>query len=407
MYIIQQSKKHIVIVGGGPAALLCACFIDVDKYKVTIIEKEKSVGRKFLVAGKGGFNLTHSELTEEMLKQYDAPSCILSSIKEWDNEQLRSFLSEIGIETYIGSSHRVFPIKGTKPIEVLQKIMEVLAKKGVTILTQHRWHGSTIINGNLNIPNDKNNVSKIPADVVIFAMGGGSWSVTGSDGCWLSDFIKMDVPSIALQPSNCALGVSWPSNMIPHLGKPIKNISLSYQNKTIKGEMLITEFGIEGTPAYTLSYPIGKALQNSQSVTITLDLKPTLTIVQINRKLNRKSKKITHLLKDRLNLCPASIALLKCMIDRETFIDLSKLCLAIKNLPIDIHRLARLDEAISTTGGVSKQAISANFEIDNYPNHYAIGEMLDWNAPTGGYLLQACMSMGVSLARHLNSKVCN
>ena len=400
---MSENKSSIVIIGGGPSAMMLACTLDSLKYEVTIVEKGKAIGRKFLVAGKGGFNLTHSEATEKMIQKFEAPQFLLEAIQFFTNKDLRDWFLELGISTYVGSSKRVFPIKGIKPIEVLQAITKKMNELGVTILTNTSWINSFIENGSIELLQDTKKIS-IKADKVVFAMGGSSWKVTGSDGSWLSTFTQKKIETLPFRPSNCALHINWAEGMKSHFGKPIKNIALSYNQKYLKGELMITEKGIEGSPAYALSYYIGNDLTTNESVEIEVDLKPSFELNKVASILSSSDKKTSKILRQDLSLSNNAVALLKSNTTREEFSNLNILAKKIKKMPLLIVGISNMDNAISTVGGVDTNAINNKMELRNFPNHYVIGEMIDWNGPTGGYLLQACFSMGRKLGEEFNSQ---
>lgn len=393
-------KKSVSIIGGGPAALILAALLDCNKFTVTVYEKNKTLGRKFLVAGKGGFNLTHSEPIGELIARYTPPHFLEKALLDFDNEDFRKWIDSIGIPTYIGSSKRVYPERGIKPITVLNAIMDVLNKQGVAIEYQHTWTGWTS-NDTLVFNTD----TKIKSDYTIFAMGGGSWKVTGSDGIWLDLFERENIPVVLFQSSNCAYRVAWPEDFIlEHEGSPLKNIAISCLNKRQKGEAVITRFGLEGNAIYALSPQIREELERHQKAIISLDLKPTLRYEDLLDKIRKSTfKKTSETLLKEIKLSPAQIGLLKKYLSKETYLNPELLAQNIKRLNIEITGSALLNDAISTTGGIQLDAVDENFQLKNKKNNYCIGEMLDWDAPTGGYLLQACFSMGMHLARHLNS----
>jgi uncharacterized flavoprotein (TIGR03862 family) len=393
-------KKSVSIIGGGPAALVFAALLDCQKFKVTIYEKNKTLGRKFLVAGKGGFNLTHSEPIAELIARYTPPHFLEKALLDFDNQDFRNWLDAIGIPTYIGSSKRVYPESGIKPIAVLNAILAVLDKQGVTIQYQHIWKGWAA-NNDLVFNTD----TEIKSDYTIFALGGSSWKVTGSDGTWLDLFKKQDIAISPFQSSNCAYRVHWPEDFIAeHEGSPLKNIAINCLNKKQKGEAVITRFGLEGNAIYALSPQIRAELESQQKATIFLDLKPTLSYDDLLRKIKKSSlKKTSEMLQKEVKLSLAQIGLLKKYLSKETYLNPELLAQNIKKLRIEITGSALLNDAISTTGGIQLNAVDQNFQLKNMQNHYCIGEMLDWDAPTGGYLLQACFSMGMHLARQLNS----
>lgn len=395
-------KKTITIIGGGSAAIALAAFLDNEKFEVTIFEKNKALGRKFLVAGDGGFNLTHSEDITSFIERYTPSHFLKEALLNFKNTDFRNWLDSIGIPTYIGSSKRVYPKEGIKPIEVLKAIQTVLIEKGVKIECNKTFTGWDK-NNNLEF----NNQEIIPSDYTIFALGGGSWKVTGSDGSWLPIFEKKGINIIPFQASNCGYHIKWENDFIlKHAGVPLKNISISCLNKTQKGEVVITKFGLEGNAIYALSPEIRLALNKHKKATIHIDLKPTLSYEDIVLKLNNsKCKTTTEALKIELKLSTAQVGLLKNYVSKEDFLTIETLAQKIKNLPLKVIKSAELNESISTVGGISLSAIDLNFQLNTIKKNYCIGEMLDWDAPTGGYLLQACFSMGVSLAQHLNARL--
>ena len=396
-------KKSIAIVGSGPSALLLAAFLDSTKFEVTIYEKNFAPSRKFLVAGDGGFNLTHSENIEDFIKRYTPFGFLEKCLRTFSNTDLCNWLKSIGIETGIGSSKRVFPAEDIKPIDVLNAILNVLEEKNVRIKTLHEWRGWT----NLNelIIDNKGQTENINADHVVFALGGASWSKTGSDGNWTGLFSEKKIGIIPFQASNCSFQIKWDQAFLDIAeGKSLKNISIACADAQKKGEVVITKFGIEGGAVYALSPQIREQLNSNKVATIYIDLKPDFTEEQIQKVLSFKgNKSFASLLKSTLNLSEVQIALLKTILSKEEFTNLDTLSLKIKKIPIQIIGLAPIDDAISTVGGIALNEVDENFQLKKLPNNYAIGEMLDWDAPTGGYLLQACFSMGVYLAKHLNS----
>lgn len=262
-------KKTVAIIGGGPSALLLATFLDTDKYDVTVYEKNKWIGRKFLVAGQGGFNLSYAEPMEDFVKRYTPNIFLANALHHFDNTALRNWLANINIPTFIGSSNRVFPEKGTKPIEVLNKILAILNNKGIQFECNHEWIGWDANNDlifNLN--------QVITADYYVYALGGSSWRVTGSTGSWRNIFSNKGIKTLPFQPANCAYKIEWPTLFIDkHEGKPLKNIAISCDHKTQKGEVVITKFGIEGNAIYALSSLIQSHLIHTKKATVYVDLK--------------------------------------------------------------------------------------------------------------------------------------
>jgi uncharacterized flavoprotein (TIGR03862 family) len=393
-------KKSVSIIGGGPAALLLAVFLNDQKFKVTIYEKNKALGRKFMVAGKGGFNLTHSEPIDELIARYTPSNFLKEALLSFDNLDFRKWIDTIGIPTYIGSSKRVYPKSGIKPITVLNAILDILEKNHVAVQYQHIWTG-----WNSNQDLVFNTDTAIKSDYTVFALGGGSWKVTGSDGSWLDLFKAQGIDTFPFQASNCGYRVHWPEDFIlEYEGSPLKNIAISCLDKCQKGEAVITRFGLEGNAIYALSPQIREELKNHNKAAIFLDLKPTLSCDDLVRKIKKSTvKKTSDKLRKELKLNEVQIGLLKKYLSKETYLNPELLAQNIKKLRIEITDSAPLNDAISTVGGISLNAVDQNFELKKLKNQYCIGEMLDWDAPTGGYLLQSCFSMGVHLARHLNN----
>lgn len=394
-------KKSVAIIGGGPAALLLAAFLDSNKFEVTIYEKNKSVARKFLVAGKGGFNLSHAENMQDFVSRYTPQEFLNSALLNFTNLDLRDYFSILGIPTFIGSSNRIYPEQGIKPIRVLKALLKELDKKDIVIKYLEKWIAWNT-NGGLVFESG----TIIKPDYTVFSMGAASWKKTGSEGDWLSLFTEKEIATKPFEVSNCAFGIEWSKVFVKKCeGSPLKNITISCADKTQKGEAVITNFGLEGNAIYGLSPEIRKQLNTSGSASVYIDLKPSLSIGKILLKLKKSTAKNVSLkLKNDLKLSAVQLDLLKSMVSKEVFLDLDELAKVVKNLKLIIHSTAPLDEGISCVGGIELSEVTKLFELYKLQNHYCIGEMLDWDAPTGGYLLQACFSMGVSVAKELNMK---
>jgi len=391
--------KKIAIIGGGPSALMLAAQLDKDKYRVKLFEKKKAVGRKFLVAGEGGLNLTYNSSLGELISQYHPSEFMDPIIRLFTKDDLRSWFTHKGIPTFVGSSNRVFPDLELKPIEILNNIVQYLLYSKVEFVLEKNWIGWNE-KGQLCFEKDETE----EFNIVVFALGGASWKVTGSDGTWSNIFEKRGLKVKPFRAANCAFAVDWNKNFVNvHEGKPLKNIALSYEHQIVKGELTITKFGLEGNAIYALSQKIQDTLLEKESVIVYLDLKPTMTVDQIETKLNNTQlQRTTDTLKEDINLDRSSIGLLKQFSDKETFLDHHLLAEVIKSVPIVLNSADELDKAISSLGGLALEEIDEHFQLKKIPNSYAIGEMLDWFAPTGGYLLQGCFSMGFMLAQYLN-----
>ncbi len=393
-------KRKICVIGGGASALSFASFIDTGQYEVTIFEQNKTLGRKFLVAGKGGFNLTHAEDISNFKQRYTPSLFLKNALTFFDNSSLVTWLKALNIPTYVGSSNRIYPQVGIKPIQVLKAIEKHILSKGVIIQTEKKlssWDGKNELFFNIH--------EKIVADIIVFAVGGGSWKITGSDGKWTSLLHKNQIKTKPFYPSNCAFEIKWHKDFITkHEGTPLKNLAIQCDNKSQKGELVITKFGIEGNAVYALSPLIRKQLNKYQKAEIFIDWKPNISIENICQKLSKsKQKNISASLKTDIKLPKAAIDILKFQLTKEDFLDKKTLAKHIKKCPLKISQTAAIDEAISTVGGIEIDDLDNHFQLKTHPNTYCIGEMVDWDAPTGGYLLQACFSMGAYLAHHLNA----
>ncbi|MEO8761469.1 MAG: TIGR03862 family flavoprotein, partial [Bacteroidia bacterium] len=320
-----MKKKSVAIIGSGPAALMLAATLNEKLYAVTIYEKNFAPARKFLVAGDGGFNLTHSEEIENFITRYTSPSFLEKSIQSFTNTDLVNWLKQIGIETYVGSSKRIFPTKGIKPIDVLNAILAELKNKNVQLKTKHEWKGWNDKNELIINHNDEDIIVK--ADFVVFALGGASWTKTGSDGSWANLFEKKVIKVIPFQGSNCAYQIKWDDKFLKQAeGKSIKNISITCNEVEKKGEVVVTKFGIEGGAVYALSPEIRKQLKENKKTTIFIDLKPSFSIETIKNKFNNKDNKtFTDVLKIDLNLSPVQLSLLKSSLTKEEFLSVDLL----------------------------------------------------------------------------------
>lgn len=395
-------KRTVSIIGGGPSAMKLAAKLDSEIFDITLYEKNSAIGRKFLVAGNGGFNLTRSEELEVFVGRYHPNYFLKEAIVNFSNVDLQNWFSDIGIETYVGTSKRVFPAIGTKPVQVLKAIMTQLEKNKVKINTGNKWIG--FADDNSLIFEKKSGIINVKSDIVIFALGGASWRITGTDGSWLSYFIEKGIVCNPFEASNCGYRIDWPESLARKAaGKPLKNCTFKCGESFHNGEAVITSDGIEGSGVYPLGPEVRAQLANNKVAELCIDFKPQNSIEEIKEKLKRrKNKTLTRFLEEEMNLGEVKTKLLKDLCSKEVFVDTCLLARKIKNLEVKIIGLAPIDEAISTVGGIALNEVDPNYQLKSMPNHYVIGEMLDWDAPTGGYLLQACFSMGNNLAHHLN-----
>jgi len=392
-------SKKIIIIGGGAAGLIAAEQLS-ETCSVHIYEKGKTIGRKFLVAGNGGFNLTNAVVGKNLYTQYTSHPILKEAIQCFDNQAMRTWLKKLGIPTFVGSSGRVFPEKGIKPVQVLQKIKDKLVKKGVQIYCNHEFIGFDTAQQPL--VKHQNKTILLKADAYIFALGGVSWSVTGSNMKWLQHFEQLKIPTKAFEASNCGIEVNWQADFKQnHAGTPLKNIQISIGSKVIKGEALITDYGLEGNAIYPIIPLVRTSLKLEQSTHIVLDFKPNNSHQSLLSKTKGKQLKTKNYAYE-FNLNKAQFALIKAFTKKEEYLAPERFVEAIKYLKIPVQALRPIEEAISTIGGISLEALNPNFSLKQQSNLFVIGEMLDWDAPTGGFLLQGCFSTAALCAYYLN-----
>ncbi len=385
---------HVAIIGGGPAGMIAADRL-ADTCEVHLYEQGRTLGRKFLVAGEGGLNITNS--AEDFLQHFTPSDRMRDAVREFDPAALRTWLSELGIPTYVGSSGRVFPERGIKPAEVLKVIVERLKKKGVHIHMQHSFVGFD--EKVRPVFEHQGSRISVDADRTLFALGGASWAKTGSTGEWLAYFESIGLRTVPFQASNCGVEVDLPEAMSVHAGKPLKNISITVGERTIRGEATITEYGLEGNAIYPIVPLIRAQLQNGGTAELILDLKPDSTLDELRAKYQDSSwnERMAALNMDR-----ASVALVKAFTPKERYLA-GYLAEDIKALRLSISKLRPIEEAISTVGGIAMEEVAEDFSLIKHPHLYVAGEMLDWDAPTGGFLLQGAFSTGYAAAQAINS----
>lgn len=393
------SSQQVAIIGGGPAGLMAAEVLSQAGIAVDIYDAMPSVGRKFLLAGIGGLNITHSENFEIFCGRYGPErDALQASLNQFTPDDLRQWVHDLGIETFVGTSGRIFP-KEMKAAPLLRTWLHRLRQNSVRIHVRHRWLGWTD-NGSLRIAGP-NEVISLKPDATILALGGGSWPKLGSDGTWAPLLVAQGINVTPLQSANCGFEVSW-SDLLKqkYSGEPLKSIAISFTDHTGQlhqhhGECIISREGIEGSLIYALSRPLRDTIRATGSATFRIDLAPYRTATQILDMLCRRGRKsLSNYLKSALGFSGVKTALLYEVLGKERINDLNTLAATIKALPITVHATRPIEEAISTAGGVRFNNLDANLMLKTKPGVFVAGEMLDWEAPTGGYLLTACLATG-------------
>ena len=427
-----STSKRAAIVGGGPAGLMAAEVLAAGGVQVDLFDAMPSVGRKFLLAGKGGLNLTHSEAPDGFLGRYGARRAAVEPLLHaFGPEALRAWAQGLGVNTFVGSSGRVFP-SDLKAAPLLRAWLHRLRAAGVRFHMRHRWTGG--ISGTeaaaaagsapqtlrFDTPNGEVVAS---ADAVVLALGGGSWARLGSDGAWVPWLAAQGVEVAALQPSNCGFDVAragagvganagadgtlqagWTEHFRSRFaGHPMKTVALAMQAPDGRalaqaGEFVITQAGVEGSLVYALSAPVRDTIARDGQATVHIDLQPGRTAEFVCDEVARPrgSRSLATHLKSRLGLDGVKAALLHELLPREVIADAQRLAAAIKALPLTLVAARPINEAISTAGGVRFEALDDALMLRELPGVFCAGEMLDWEAPTGGYLLTACFASGAA-----------
>ncbi len=392
-----SSPAHVALIGGGPAGLMAAEVLSQAGIRVDLYDGMPSVGRKFLLAGVGGMNITHSEAYPAFLSRYAerAPQIALL-LRGFDAEALCKWIHDLGIETFVGSSGRVFPTD-MKAAPLLRAWLKRLRDSGVVIHTRHRWLGWDE-HGALRIDSPEGEITVKP-DATLLALGGGSWARLGSDGAWMLPLEQKGVGLAPLQPSNCGFEVqAWSELMVSKFaGAPLKNIAIGLNDDIPRlGECVITATGIEGSLIYALSAPIREAINQHGAAVIHIDLLPGRPVDKLQAALSkpRGSRSMAKHLHSQVGIDGVKAALLRELTDAATFADPALLARAIKALPLTLVKTRPLDEAISSAGGVTFEALDERLMLKALPGVFCAGEMLDWEAPTGGYLLTGCFASG-------------
>ena len=401
---LADSAPLVAIVGGGPAGLLAAQRLAEAGLRVQAFEQKATVGRKFLVAGHGGFNLTNDEAPGTFAGRYGAAAPFFErALAHFSPASLRQWSADLGIATFVGTSGRVFPDAQHKPADLLRAWLRRLADLGVTLNTRHRWLGFVGARGLRFLNEATGEQCTVEPAATLLALGGASWPQTGSDGHWTQALAAIGVPCQPFAPSNCGAEVAWSAFFREKVGRaPLKNIALSCGGHTVRGEVMLTDYGLEGTPVYALTPHLRAALAAGTPAWLSLNLKPDLGAADVQRRMDRRraGESLASFLGSAFSLKAPVPTLLR---EVPAPADLGA---ALTALPIPVAGLRPLAEAISSAGGVPFSELDNNLMLRRRPGTFVAGEMLDWEAPTGGYLLQGCFSTGAWAARGIMEQPC-
>ncbi len=392
-------KKSIAIIGGGPAGLMAAEAAIHEGIQVDVYDSMPSLGRKFLMAGKSGLNLTHSEPYEKFITRYGAKqNQIETHLKNFTPDDLRAWAQGLGVETFVGTSGRVFP-KEMKASPLLRAWLKRLQEGGVNFHTRHNWKGWQ---NDLLIFDSPDGEIKIKPDATLLALGGASWPRLGSRGEWISWLEHAGVKVEPFRPSNCGFIVDWSKHFSEKFhGHPIKSVVLSFEDFKQQGEFIVTKTGVEGSLIYAASSRLRDALQSTGSAALSLDLVPDSSREKLISALARPrgSRSMTSHIERTTGLKGVKIGLLYEFVSKEDFANIEKLADAIKALRIPLVATSPIEKAISSAGGINFEELDENLMLKKMEGVFCAGEMLDWEAPTGGYLLTACFATGRGAGR--------
>lgn len=392
--------KSVAVIGGGPAGLMAAEMLIQGGVKVDVYDAMPSVGRKFLLAGKGGMNLTHAEPFAAFLSRYgERQAQIAPLLAGFGPDALRAWVHELGIDTFVGSSGRVFPTD-MKAAPLLRSWLHRLREAGVHFHMRHRWCGWDETGAlRFATPSGERTVH---VDAVVLALGGGSWARLGSDGAWVPLLQARGAEVAALKPANCGFDIGWSEHFCTRFaGHPLKSVVATCSDVTGRihrrqGEFVVTATGVEGSLIYALSAPLRNAIGANGSALLHLDLAPGKELQRVIDEVAhpRGSRSMASHLQSRVGITGVKAGLLRELVPPEDYADPARLGAAIKALPLRLVAARPIDEAISSAGGVAFETLDHHLMLRSAPGVFCAGEMLDWEAPTGGYLLTACFASG-------------
>lgn len=396
---------RLAVIGGGPAGLMAAEVASAAGIEVHLFEAKGSVGRKFLIAGKGGLNLTHSEARPGFDARYRERALDVGAwLDDFDADALRAWARDFGVETYVGSSGRVFPID-RKAAPLLRGWVRRLREGGVLFHVQHRWLGWDD-RGALRFSTPDGEV-RFGADALVLAMGGGSWPQLGSDGAWVPALAARGIDVAPLKPANCGFDIGWSAFLAKrHAGAPLKPVVAHWRDaagreRGLQGECVLTENGIEGSLVYAIAADLRDAIERDGDTVLHLDLVPGRDLQRLQQDLAkpRNGRSLGEHLRRQAGIDGVKSALLHEVLDKPALQDMTRVASILKRLPLRLLRARPMDEAISTAGGVRLAALDEGLMLRGLPGVFCAGEMLDWEAPTGGYLLTACFASGLRAGR--------
>lgn len=396
----KLNAKSVAVIGGGPAGLMATEVLVQGSVRVNLYDAMPSVGRKFLMAGKGGMNITHSETMELFLSRYGARRAQIKPLLDtFGPEALQEWVHNLGIETFIGTSGRVFPTD-MKAAPLLRAWLHRLRESGVHFHMRHRWCGWNE-NGALRFATPQGEHT-VHADVVVLALGGGSWARLGSDGAWVPLLAQRGIPVMPLQPANCGFDVGWSEHFSSRFaGHPVKAVAVTFidaagRSHRQQGDLMVTTTGVEGGLIYALSARLRDEIATTGAAIIYLDLTPGKDLPRVIAEIAhpRGSRSMASHLQSRANIKGVKTGLLRERIPPSDFTSPERLAASIKSLPLRLIAPRPLDETISSAGGVAFEALDEYLMVRAMPGVFCAGEMLDWEAPTGGYLLTACFASG-------------
>ena len=383
----ESNLKQVVIVGAGPAGLFIAYKLLECGFKVSLFEKTGFVGKKFLVAGKSDLNLTNNEPIETFSKKYfENEKYFKDLLVDFSPSDLQNWFKELGVDCFIGSSDRIFP-KNIKAAQILKKWMSKLIDMGLDFRPYHELVG--VNQDFITFKDNKDEVvKKIEADYYVYALGGASWKITGSDGSWINSFAELGIKTNKFESSNCGINLTYSTFFKDNFPFSIlKNVKASCGNLSIQGDITCSSYGLEGTPIYSIISEVRRGN------TLTLNFKPDLSISNIkDRVLKRKKKQsLSSFLRKELNLTKGIYSFMREFYSQDEIE--SNLPVYLSSFVVPVESIRPIDEAISTIGGISLNEVDSGLMLKKLHNHYLAGEMLDWDTITGGYLLQGCFSM--------------